>query len=90
LKHAEVVSKNTILRLKEVPMNDIADTSVRIQTSAEDRLLKIVSFRREQDRRSFFRALTLCFESEQRPSCGAEQRRNAQSFVFTHEKECFQ
>ena len=63
-------------------MNDIADTSVRIQTSAEDR-----SFRREQDRRSFFRALMLCSESEQRSSCGAEQRRNAQSFAFTHEHE---
>jgi len=30
-------------------MNDIADTSVRIQTSAQ-----VVSFRREQDRRIFF------------------------------------
>ncbi len=63
-------------------MNDIADTSVRIQTSAQ-----VVSFRREQDGRSFFRALMLCSESEQRSSCGAEQRRNAQSFVFTHEHE---
>ena len=57
-------------------MNDIADTTVRIQTSAEDRL-----FEKKQDRRSFFRALMLCSESEQRSSCGAEQRRNAQSFV---------
>jgi len=35
-------------------MNDIADTSVRIQTSAQ-----VVSFRKEQDRRFFFRALML-------------------------------
>ena len=35
-------------------MNDIADTSVCIQTSAQ-----FVSLRREQDARSFFRALML-------------------------------
>ena len=63
-------------------MNDIADTSVCIQTSAQ-----FVSLRREQDARSFFRALMLCSESEPRSSCGVEQRRNAQSFVFTHEHE---
>ena len=37
-------------------MNDIADTG----GSASRPLRKIVSLRREQDRRSFFRALMLC------------------------------
>jgi hypothetical protein len=51
----------------EVPLNDIAETG----GSASRPLRKIVSLRREQDRRSFFRALMLCAESEQRSSCGA-------------------
>jgi hypothetical protein len=73
-----VVSKNTIASPgSEIPMNDIADTSVRIQTSAEDRLFE----KRARSEKFFSCPHAMLAISEQRSSCGAEQRRNAQSFV---------
>jgi len=45
-------------------------------TSVEDHL----SEKRARSEK-FFRTLKLCCASEQRSSCGAEQRRNEQSFV---------
>jgi hypothetical protein len=63
-------------------MNDIADTSVCIQTSAQ-----FVSLRREQESRSFFRVLMLCSSKNRARHAEPSREKNAQSFVFMHEHE---
>jgi len=67
-------------------MNDIATTSARIKTSAKDRLVL------EQSKIGEVLFVPSRYAPTCEPclSCGAEPRRHAQSFVFTHEHEIHQ